>query len=180
MRKSMILITALFVISAPVAEAQNKEITPRALLDQVDVLNDDFDKKIGEMNKEFEVIDTRFDNLFREVRQMDAVRQEFNKKYAEIIQIEADFTNFQEKWTDYLQENAKLRESIRSLEKEISNLRNETQISKEVVRWVTIIVTLVTAFFGVIFSRLILKMYGNYRVLAYKNKLNEDSEKNGI
>lgn len=175
MSKNLIFVIALFLFSTQSVEATEvKIIAP--VLRQLDLLNDDVDKRFESMSDKLSIINEKIRNLGDDIDRVEEFREEFNKKYNEIIQMEANFSNFQEKWTSYLEENAKLRENIRSLENDIANLRSASQTSKSIVTWVTIIVSIIVVLLGAFFSRLILKMYGNYMVLAYKNKINEFAE----
>lgn len=149
---------------------------------EIDRLDDFIRHNLNSIQKELEEVSTDITKHTKNIASLNENEKEFDKKYTEIIKIESDFKAFQEKWTEYLQFTRELAVKLDSIKDDISNLRNETRVSKNIVSWVTLIVSVVIVLIGLFFSGVFLHHHGKitaiyaekevYKKLAegFKNK----------
>jgi hypothetical protein len=107
-----------------------------------------------------------------ELGEISAIREDIDAKYKKILQFESTLEAFREKVNKVSTDNASLKTKLSELEKTQTRTESDIQSSRDVVTWVTLIVTIVVILIGLFFSKQFLDLYANYKVLADRAKRN--------
>lgn len=170
MNKYIVLFLVIGYTLPATSFGQSDQSQHNQILVELDSIDNKTSQEMKRIKNELEGMQNRLSEFSQSVNEVRASKENIESRYQEILKINASFEKLNQDVIKNSERYVALNTISANIEKDIIRIEGNVDSSQSIVRWVTMIVTLVVILIGMFFSKLFLDLYSNYRVLASKEK----------
>ncbi|MBB5321901.1 coiled-coil domain-containing protein [Marinobacter oulmenensis] len=156
-------------------------VTPEveALAAELDKAQHRIDANSRQISLDIAEIESRISKLTGQITYANEASKNIDAKYMKIVEGLNSINNIWAKLKEVQVMQGKYEERLNSFGTDVVKLEKEIEASKNIVTWVTAIVSVVVILVGLFFSQRFLELYANYRVICSRLP-KEDRERMGV